>query len=267
MIAGRIAGRLGMNITYTKAYREAFGEYLRKGTPIRRSLKQAATSDRYVWRTQRDGRVRLTHLRNDGRIFPWAEAPLAPAAPSAAKVAGKPTGPRPPPILVRRLAIGLAAASCALALIAAARWIERMQASVTLPNALVLARAFDWTLLGRDDLLAADGRTLLARDVETVCFDDRYVWVRSRNADHTGLYDAAAGSRIEGLGYPEAMEASGLGGGSGCAGYYLGMVGPGLLYDGNEAPFLPPCDWRNVGNGTLEARSWFDRPCAGGRRR
>ncbi len=196
---------------------------------------------------------------------------MAPAASSAAKVTGKPTEARTHRVLVQRLAIVLAAASCALALIAAARWIEWMQASVTLPNALVLARSFDWTLSGRDDLLAADGRTLLARDVETVCFDDRYVWVRSRAKDQTGLYDAAAGARagakIEGLGYPEAMRASGLGGGSGCDGYYSGMVGPGLLYDGNEAPFLPPCDWRNVGNGTLKARSWFDRSCAGDRRR
>lgn len=64
-----------MNIIHTKAYREAFGEYLRRGMPIHRSLKQAATSDRYVWRTQRDPRVRTEHRRNEGRVFTWSEAP------------------------------------------------------------------------------------------------------------------------------------------------------------------------------------------------
>ena len=136
-----------------------------------------------------------------------------------------------------------------------------MQRSVTLPSGMVLARASDWTLSGRDDLLAADGRTPVARDVETVCFNDLYVWVRSREADSTGLYDAAAGAKLDGLDYSEAMEASGLDGGFGCGGYYLGMVGPSLLYDGNEAPFLPSCAWRNVGDETLEHRDWFDRRC------
>ena len=64
-----------MNIIHTDAYRAAFGAYLRKGTPIRLSLKQAGLTDRCVWRTQRDARVRPAHRRNDGRIFSWADAP------------------------------------------------------------------------------------------------------------------------------------------------------------------------------------------------
>lgn len=155
----------------------------------------------------------------------------------------------------------LSIASCVLALIAAARWIDRMQRSVTLPNGMVLVRTFDWTFAGRDDLLAAEGGPVVARDTETVCFNDRYVWVRSRDAAQTGLYDAAVGARLDGLAYPDAMDVSRLGSGNGCGGYYLGMVGPGLLYDGNETPFLPSCAWRNVGDETLEDRSWFDRPC------
>lgn len=111
--------------------------------------------------------------------------------------------------------------------------------SVTLPNGMVLARAVDWTLSGRHDLVVANGRIPVVRDVETVCFNDRYVWVQSREAGSTGLCDAAAGAKLDSLDYPDAMKASGLNGGSGCGGYYLGMVGPGLLYDGNEAPFLP----------------------------
>lgn len=64
-----------MNIIHTDAYRAAFGEYLRNGAAIRRSLKQAAASDRYVWRTQRDERVRSEHRRNDGQIFSRTDAP------------------------------------------------------------------------------------------------------------------------------------------------------------------------------------------------
>ncbi len=64
-----------MNIIYTDAYRTAFAEYLRRGTPIRSSLKQAANTERYVWRTQRDERVRPSHRMNDGRIFSWSDPP------------------------------------------------------------------------------------------------------------------------------------------------------------------------------------------------
>jgi SPP1 gp7 family putative phage head morphogenesis protein len=64
-----------MTITYTDAYRTAFVEYLRRGTPIRLSLKQAGNMDQYVWRTRRDERVRRSHWMNDGRVFSWADPP------------------------------------------------------------------------------------------------------------------------------------------------------------------------------------------------
>lgn len=64
-----------MNIIHTEAYRAAFAEYLRKGTPIRLTFKQAGLSDQYVWRTRRDERVRRSHRMNDGRVFSWADAP------------------------------------------------------------------------------------------------------------------------------------------------------------------------------------------------
>lgn len=185
------------------------------------------------------------------------------AAFRVAKVAGDPAAKRPR----QRLVAVLSSASCALALIVVARWIDSMQRSVTLPNGMVLARSFDWTLAGRDDLLAAEGGPVVARDIEAVCFADRYVWAWSRDRARTGLYDAATGARLDGLDYPEAMDVSGLGGGSGCGGYYLAMIGPGLLYDGNEAPFLPSCAWRNAGDETLEDRGWFDRPCIDDERR
>lgn len=64
-----------MNIINTDAYRTAFSEYLRRGTPIRLSLKQVADTERYVWRTQRDERVRPSHRVNDGRILSRSNPP------------------------------------------------------------------------------------------------------------------------------------------------------------------------------------------------
>lgn len=64
-----------MTTTYTEAYRTAFVEYLRRGTPIRLSLKQAGITDQYVWRTLRDERVRPSHRMNDGRVFSWSDPP------------------------------------------------------------------------------------------------------------------------------------------------------------------------------------------------
>lgn len=64
-----------MNIINTDAYRTAFSEYLRRGTPIRLSLKQVADTKRYVWRAQRDERVRPSHRVRDGRIFSWSNPP------------------------------------------------------------------------------------------------------------------------------------------------------------------------------------------------
>lgn len=39
------------------------------------SLKDTGVTDRYVWRTQRDERVRTSHRMNDGRIFSWSDPP------------------------------------------------------------------------------------------------------------------------------------------------------------------------------------------------
>ena len=123
---------------------------------------------------------------------------------------------------------------------------------------MILKRELDFSKYGRDDLFAADGRTVLARDIESVCFNDRYV-----EADG-GLLDGQTNqliSRHDWDTYLKVYRSSGLQNGHGCNGYYTGMVGPGLLYDGNEAPFLPPCEWRNLENPSLADRSWFDRPC------
>lgn len=56
-------------------YRKAFQEYLRKGTPIRWSIKQERPTTHYIWRTRRDGKVRSAHADREGQIFSWDEPP------------------------------------------------------------------------------------------------------------------------------------------------------------------------------------------------
>lgn len=163
---------------------------------------------------------------------------------------------------IRYAVIGLTTLICLWAVVATARWITLFRDSVALPNGMILKREFDFTRYGRDDLFSTDGKTRLARDVEFICVNDRYVWVYSYERGESGLYDAKANAKRNGLDHSLAFQISELGGNrSACNGYYVGMVGPGLLYDGNTAPFLPSCDWRNFENPTLQRIDWFERPC------
>jgi hypothetical protein len=143
-----------------------------------------------------------------------------------------------------------------------AGWLTRYNDSVTLPNGFVLKRQFDFWFDDRDDMFAADGRTVLARDIEFLCFNDRFVEVTSYERGQGGLYDAKARGRVPRGKFEEMLEASGLSvKGKTCNGYFTGMLGAGLLYDGMTAPFLPPCAWRNLDKPTLSDPSWFERPC------
>ncbi len=56
-------------------YRKAFEAYLRKGTPIASFVKRARTTTHYIWRTQRDNKVRPSHRANEGKIFSWDSPP------------------------------------------------------------------------------------------------------------------------------------------------------------------------------------------------
>ena len=56
-------------------YKHAFEAYMRFGTPIDLSLKQAPPTTHYIWRTRSDGNVRPNHAANDGRIFAWDTPP------------------------------------------------------------------------------------------------------------------------------------------------------------------------------------------------
>ncbi len=134
--------------------------------------------------------------------------------------------------------------------------IDYYTASVTLPNGMVIKRQVSFPLKERSDLFAADGRTRLARDIEFVCFDDRWV-----EADG-GLFDGLTGRRVDSEAYDRTLDESGLEDRHGyCNGYYTDMLGASHLYDGNKWPSLPPCDWRNTANNSLRNRAWLDRPC------
>ena len=160
----------------------------------------------------------------------------------------------------------IAAIVCSIILVliaGTAGWLRQFNDSVTLPNGMVLKREFDFTWIDRNDMFAADGRTQLARAIEFVCFNDRFVLVYAYEREQSGLFDAETGGKVPGKEYDTAFAASGLdpdrrtcGGG-----YFAGMLGPGLLYDGMKFPFLPPCSWRNTENRTLARRDWFERPC------
>lgn len=54
------------------AYRKAFIQYLRRGTPLELSLKAIAEEKpitHYIWRTSGDDKVRPSHAVNNGRIL------------------------------------------------------------------------------------------------------------------------------------------------------------------------------------------------------
>ena len=170
--------------------------------------------------------------------------------------------------LIRLTSKGMAYSLLALvflwAVLATPNLIKYYSASVTLPNGMILKRQFNFTRIGRDDLFAADGHTRLVRDIEFVCFDDRYVEVYAYSLEYSGVYDARTNGPVwngDFDAYRGVRRASGLIGGRGCNGYYTAVYGPSLLYDGNKWPFLPSCDDRNLENKSLADRSWFERPC------
>ncbi len=70
--------------TDSPLYRKAFEQYLRKGTPMEISLKMMIartettanhSTERYIWRTAGDGKVRPSHAANNGQVFSWDDPP------------------------------------------------------------------------------------------------------------------------------------------------------------------------------------------------
>ena len=67
-----------MQFIETPAYRKAFIQYLRRGTPLELSLKAMAKekpTTHYIWHTSGDDKVRPSHAVNNGRIFSWDNPP------------------------------------------------------------------------------------------------------------------------------------------------------------------------------------------------
>lgn len=64
-----------MTLIDPQEYREAFVQYLRKGTPIRFETKNIRPTTHYVWRTRRDGKVRSSHAEREGQVFSWDDPP------------------------------------------------------------------------------------------------------------------------------------------------------------------------------------------------
>lgn len=144
-------------------------------------------------------------------------------------------------------------------LLAGTNWTAKTSRVVELPNGMMFRRAPGWTLSPRFGLFAADGRSLLAPEVELTCFDDRYVKVHAYRRAHSGLYDGETGGRVADSQDPGAL----LSPKGGCNGYYTAWIGPALLREGAGPPHLPPCGWRNVANPALRNPEWLARPCAG----
>lgn len=66
------------DIALTPAYKKAFNQYLRHGTPIELPLKAAAqkhATTHYIWQTRDGNKVRAAHAANNGRIFSWDNPP------------------------------------------------------------------------------------------------------------------------------------------------------------------------------------------------
>ena len=66
-----------MQIIDTPAYRKAFIQYLRRGTPLNISLKAMADerTTHYIWRTSGDDKMRASHAANNDKIFAWENSP------------------------------------------------------------------------------------------------------------------------------------------------------------------------------------------------
>lgn len=59
----------------SRLHRKAFQAYLRKGTPIERSIKKERPTTHYIWRMREDEKVRLSRAANDGLVFAWDDPP------------------------------------------------------------------------------------------------------------------------------------------------------------------------------------------------
>lgn len=81
------------------------------------------------------------------------------------------------------------------ALAAGVQGVRNAPKSVTLPNGMMFK--LEYYFPGAPiALLATDGRKILAREIEFVCFGDRYVSISSYKPGNTGIYDAQTSAKV-----------------------------------------------------------------------
>jgi len=160
---------------------------------------------------------------------------------------------------------GWALLICFILVVANAVLRPKLPVKLVLPNGSIITRPFYiYPFWPRTSLYSKDGETILASNIEFICFNDSYVQVISLIHGGGGIFDSDSELDLKDTDYFDMLRASGLKiDGKTCNGYYTGMLGPELLFYGNEWPFLPSCDWRNFENLSLQDRSWFERPCKG----
>lgn len=159
--------------------------------------------------------------------------------------------------------IGWSFLVCIILVIVNAIFRPELPAKLFLPNGSIIFRSFEIRQVRAEpSLYAKDGKTLLAKNIEFICFNDHYVDVSSYDRGGGGIFGAQNELSSPKLDYLETLAISDLSGNRGCDGYFTAMIGPTFFFEGNDWPFLPDCDSRNFDNLALQDRSWFDRPCA-----
>lgn len=128
------------------------------------------------------------------------------------------------------------------------------------PPETVLPNGF--VIRGYAEILSPDRRRLLMKHVLFICFDDRFLVATPFGDEDTALFDRQNPGRMDARDHPELVAPGGLlSGRRACNGYHTWMMGPGLLHDGAERPFLPDCRFLNTDNPALADRAWLARPC------
>lgn len=116
--------------------------------------------------------------------------------------------------------------------VAVGRWAMRFADQTTLPNGMRLERNFAFPISDRHDLVSGRDGKVLARYIDFVCFDDRYVRVSGLYDGGSGIYDGVADRKLAvGTAAHAAADAALSHTDGGCNGYYRALIGPGLLYD------------------------------------
>lgn len=81
------------------------------------------------------------------------------------------------------------------AAVAGVQWVRHAPKSVTLPNGMMLKLQYYFPR-APVALFATDGRTILARRLEFLCFNDRYVRITSYKLGDSGIYDAQTDAKV-----------------------------------------------------------------------